>query len=262
MTEKIINKKFSLGIVGGGTIAKGLLKLFVKAGVRTVAVLRDEKKITMLKNELRGYQKEKFPARPLVDIKFARDLKELTGCSLIIEAIVEDFTPKVRLYRRLKKIIDKNTLIATTTSSLSINKLATVSGTSERFVGLHFFNPPQGIAFVEVIPSKRILPIFLKSATDFLKLINYDYVILSDTKGFVANKLLFSMLMSAVELRVRNKIGEGIIDSVVKKSLKHPMGPFELLNFIGIDTSDKIFANLFSGKKLSVWKEYYEALNR
>lgn len=261
MLDKLLTNK-TVGIVGGGTIGRGLIKLFIRERIKLVVFLRNGQKVKALEAELRQYQQEKFPHLAASDIKFTTEKRKLAGCDFIIEAIDEDFTKKARLYRRLRQIIGKTAVVATTTSSLSINKLAAASGAPERFVGLHFFNPPHYIKFIEVIPSKNLLPEFLTKATDFIKSIGYECVILPDIPGFVANKILFNMLLAAVELKVKNKIDERIIDSVVKKSLKHPMGPFELLNFIGIDTADKIFGNLLSKNKLSVWKEYYETLNR
>lgn len=254
-----MNKKISLGIVGGGTVGRGLIKLFIKAGISSVVVLRDKKRLKMLKNEMRQYQKEKFPHRPRIDIKFSTDIKELTGKSIIIEAIVEDFTQKVRLYRILKKIIDKNTLVATTTSSLSINNLADEGALQTQFIGLHFFHPVQVIPFLEIIPEKTLNPKLFAKALNLAKTLNYEYIILPDSAGFVANRILFALLLAACELNINKKIKESVIDEVVRKSLGHPLGPFELLNFIGLETSDKIFRNLFAGQdSISVWEKYYE----
>ncbi len=221
-----------IGIAGEGKIGRGLVRLCEKKKIEYILYKR------------------------------GGDASGLSVCDLVIEAISENFEQKVCLYKLLIPHIKKDAVISTTTSSLSIEKLALVSQLPERFIGLHFFNPPQAIDFVEVIPSKKISANFLKKATDFLKLIKYDYVVLPDTIGFVANKLLFSMLLAAIGLNVKNKISKSHIDIIIRKSLRHPMGPFELLDFIGLDTADKIFCNLFDKKKLSVWKKYYEKPNR
>lgn len=221
-----------VGIIGYGRIGKGLVKLFGKKNIEYVLLVR-------------GGRRE-----------------DLSKCDLIIEAITEDFKKKALLYKSIVPYIKEDTILGTTTSSLSVEKLAKVSGIQQNFVGLHFFNPPHYIEFVELIPAKSLTPTLFKKATDFLSLIGYDYIIVPDTPGFVANKILFNMLLAAVELKLKNNMDEGVIDSVVKKSLKHPMGPFELLNFIGRETCDRILGNLFDEKKLYFWKKYYERQNR
>lgn len=244
----------TLGIIGSGRIGKGLIKLCLKKKIKPIVYVRRKSVI--------GQLKLFFEDAGLILPIFTDKPEELSPCDLLIEAITEDFEQKVELYKKLKPFVKKKAIISTTTSSLSINALAKASNMPERFVGLHFFHPPHYIEFVEIIPSKFLLPEFLTKTIDFIKAIGYEYVVLPDIPGFVANRILFNMLLAAVELRVENKIEETIIDRVIKESLKHPMGPFELLNFIGVDTADKILHNLFpDNKRLFFWKKYYAKHN-
>lgn len=254
------SNEFILGMVGGGTLARGLLKLFLKTGISVLVVLRDRNKLKTLKTDIIKYQKEKFPKGVVKSaIRFSTDLGELASCGLIIEAIVEDFNQKVFLYKKLKRFIKKNTIVATTTSSLGINRLAKDGELERQFAGLHFFNPPQAISFLEVIPADKFDRNLFAKLLDFISSIKYEYVTLPDTPGFVANKILFGMLLSAVKLHLDGHIKKEDIDKVIKKSLKHPLGPFELLDLIGLDTADNIFHNLFDQKSdLTFWKKYYE----
>lgn len=253
------NNQFIVGMVGGGTLARGLTKLFIKSGISALVVLRDIEKLKNLEEEITKYRKDRFPKGVKSYIRFSTDLRDLASCGLILEAIVEDLDQKVYLHKKLKKLSKKNTIVATTTSSLGINKLAKAGRLERQLIGLHFFNPPQAISFLEIIPSDKFNGKLLGKLLHFIKLLRFEYVILPDTPGFVANKILFSMLLSAVKLHLKDKIKKEDIDKVITKSLKHPLGPFELLDLIGIDTADKIFHNLYTQKTdLGFWKKYYE----
>lgn len=249
----------SLGIIGIGKIAKGLIKLCIREGIRPVVLLRDKGKIGLIGEEFLHYQKIKFPDRPFVYLKFTEKKEDLAFCNLVIEAIDENFIQKVAVYTWLKKVIGKNTPVGTTTSSLRINTLARAGGLETQLIGLHFFNPPQVIHFLEIIPAKRFAPTLLSQVIAFIKLIKYDYIQIPDLPGGVANRILFSAILAAVELRVKKHIAEEKIDTIIKQSLKHQLGPFELLDLIGIETADTIVKNLFRNtKELLLWEEYYK----
>ncbi|OGG26142.1 hypothetical protein A2960_04070 [Candidatus Gottesmanbacteria bacterium RIFCSPLOWO2_01_FULL_39_12b] len=249
----------SVGIVGSGQIAKGLIKLFLKKRIRPKIYVRRKERIPRLKKEFLDYQKRKFPKQIPLDITYVLRYSDLSHCDVIIEAISEDFQEKVNVYQKLKKHINKKTIVGTTTSSFSIGELAKKGHLEEQLIGLHFFNPPQAISFLEVIPADKFQKQLLAKLLLFLDQLGYEYEVVKDIPGFVANTILFSALLSAVDLVIRGGISEVTVDTIIKKSLKHPMGPFELLDFIGVDTADVIFRNLFSSeeKKLSSWVTYY-----
>lgn len=245
--------------MGSGKIAKGLVKLFLRERIRPAIFVRRKESILSLTKEFSDYQKRKFPKRIPLNVTYILAYSELSHCDLIVEAISEDFRGKIKVYQKLKKHIKRHTIVGTTTSSLSIHELARKGHLETQFVGLHFFNPPQTISFLEVIPTEKFQKHLLRKLLLFFDHIGYEYAVVKDSPGFVANTILFSALLSAVDLVMREGIAETTVDTIIKKSLKHPMGPFELLEFIGYNTADAIFRNIFPSekKKLSSWVTYY-----
>lgn len=249
-------KNFSIGIIGYGKVGKGIVKLCLRAGLRAIVIIRNEEKISELQKEVREYQKKKFPERKNSLIAFTSDYKPLQSCTIIIESIREDESEKVRLYKKLRPIISKRTLVVTTTSSLHIGALAKKSGFQNQFAALHFFQPVQSIAFVEIIPS-GVRKDLLERLLRFVQFIKYDYKVVPDIPGFIANRILFSEILASCEILGTTSAKKEDIDTVVKQSLAHPMGPFELVEFIGVDTADKIMRNIFpNDPRLKFWKQF------
>lgn len=173
-------------------------------------------------------------------IKATTQLRDLAGCDLIIEAIVEDFDQKAQLFQELNRLVDSRSVLATNTSALSVTKLGDASGRPARFVGMHFFNPPTTLPLVEVIPGKNTTS---ETVDDVVNLIatlrNHRYpmlpVVVKECPGFLVNRVLGVMLQEAYRCLEEGIASARDIDTAMKAGAGFPMGPLELSDHIGLD---------------------------
>ena len=180
-------------------------------------------------------------------------LDDLAGCDLVIEAIIEDLEAKKATLQELDPIVAPEAILASNTSSLCITELSAVTTRPDRFLGLHFFSPVPIMKIVEVIRGLATADATYRRAMDFVQTLGKDAVTAPDRPGFIVNRLLIPFLLSAVRA---HEAGVGSIDDIDKGmalGCGHPMGPFTLLDFIGVDTTYSI-ANImyeeFSGSRL------------
>ena len=165
------------------------------------------------------------------------DLGALADCDIVVEAVAEDAEVKCDIHRRLGELLPPETIVTTTTSSLSVAEIAAASGRPERFGALHVFNPVEKMKLVELS--------FPEEATAETKLelhrlcerLEKTAVEVPDAAGFVVNKLLFPYLFDAVRLLERDGIDAQGIDTCMKLGAGHPMGPLALLDFVGLDVA-------------------------
>jgi 3-hydroxyacyl-CoA dehydrogenase len=168
------------------------------------------------------------------------ELSDLAGCPVVVEAISEDVETKRELYRLLADVLDHDSVLATTTSSLSVAELAEASGRPDRFGALHVFNPVDRMKLVELS--------FPDSASEETKQrlhqlcdeLGKTAVEVPDAAGFVVNKLLFPYLFDAVRLLERDGLSPEAIDTCMKLGAGHPMGPLALLDYVGLDVAAAI----------------------
>jgi 3-hydroxybutyryl-CoA dehydrogenase len=168
------------------------------------------------------------------------DLDALAECDIVVEAVAEDSGIKCDMHRRLGELLPSRTILATTTSSLSVAELAAASGRPDRFAALHVFNPVEKMKLVELS--------FPEAATAETKLelhrlcerLEKIPIEVPDAPGFVVNKLLFPYLFDAVRLLERNGLSPEAIDTCMKLGAGHPMGPLALLDFVGLDVATAI----------------------
>jgi 3-hydroxybutyryl-CoA dehydrogenase len=215
-----------LGIVGSGAIACGLARA-AAAHHEVVVWARSERSA-----ERAG---EKIGEGRVVT-----DLDELRRCDIVVEAVTEDAEVKTAIHRQLGELLPPETLIATTTSSLSVSQLARASGRPDRFAALHVFNPVEKMKLVELsFPDEATA----ETKLEFHRLcerLEKTAVEVPDAAGFVVNKLLFPYLFDAVRLLERNGIDPQSIDTCMKLGAGHPMGPLALLDFVGLDVAAAI----------------------
>ena len=222
--DKALNR---LGIAGSGAIACGLARA---AGASHEVVLwaRSES------------SKDRACSKVEDSATVVTELSELAGCPVVVEAISEDVETKRELYGLLAEVLDDDTVLATTTSSLSVGELAEASGRPDRFGALHVFNPVDKMKLVELS--------FPDAASDETKQrlhglcdeLGKTAVEVPDAAGFVVNKLLFPYLFDAVRLLERDGLSPEAIDTCMKLGAGHPMGPLALLDFVGLDVSAAI----------------------
>jgi 3-hydroxyacyl-CoA dehydrogenase len=168
------------------------------------------------------------------------DLSELAGCPVVVEAISEDVGTKRELYGLLADVLDDDTVLATTTSSLSVTELAEASGRPDRFGALHVFNPVDRMKLVELSFPDAASEETKQRLHQLCEELDKTAVEVPDAAGFVVNKLLFPYLFDAVRLLERDGLSPEAIDTCMKLGAGHPMGPLALLDFVGLDVSAAI----------------------
>jgi 3-hydroxybutyryl-CoA dehydrogenase len=171
-------------------------------------------------------------------IAVTTDLSELSDRSFVIEAVVEDMDAKADLFDRLE--LDADAVLASTTSSLSVEELAAASGRPERFAGLHVFNPVEKMPLVELVFPQAASADTRQRCEALCESWGKTAVEVPDTPGFVVNRLLFPLLFNAVELMEEHSLAPETVDACMKLGAGHPMGPLRLLDLVGLDVSASI----------------------
>jgi 3-hydroxybutyryl-CoA dehydrogenase len=174
------------------------------------------------------------------DARVVTDLAELGECDVVVEAVSEDADVKSDIHRRLGELLPADTVIATTTSSLSVAGLAAASGRPERFGALHVFNPVEKMELVELSFPAEASEATRSALRELCERLDKTAVEVPDAAGFVVNRLLFPYLFDAVRMLERNSIEPEAIDTCMTLGAGHPMGPLALLDFIGLDVAAAI----------------------
>ncbi|HEX2254540.1 MAG TPA: 3-hydroxybutyryl-CoA dehydrogenase [Thermoanaerobaculia bacterium] len=235
-----------VGVLGCGLMGSGIAEVAAKAGyetvVREVSESALEKGLGKLHGSLdRAVEKGKLEADAR-DAARARlsgtvQLSDLADCDLVVEAIVESLEEKQRTFRALDEVMQKEAILASNTSSLTITQIAAATAHPERFVGLHFFNPVPVMKLVEVVRTLLTSEETFDRAFEFCRSLGKEPVACRDNSGFIVNRLLVPYLLDAVRA-----LEEGVgtvedIDKAMQLGTGYPMGPFTLLDFVGLDTT-------------------------
>jgi len=173
------------------------------------------------------------------------ELGDLSDCDLLIEGITENLEEKIKLYRELDKLVKKEALFASNTSSLSITEMAASTERPDKFVGLHFFNPVPGMRLVEVVRAEVTSEETYEAAKKFAESVGKTVVSCKDSPGFVVNRILVPYLLDAVRALESGMATREDIDNGMKLGCGHPMGPLELADFVGLDTTYHIAEIMF-----------------
>lgn len=228
-----------LAIVGSGAIACGLASTAAHHGpVLLLARSQssaDRAKATVEKT-LSRMDAEIDPEH----VQIVTDSAALAQASFAVEAVVEDHDVKAGLLAELNEILGEQAVLASTTSSLSVERLARASGRPERFLGLHVFNPVTRMKLVELVFPSTASAETHSRALALCETFEKTPVEVPDVPGFVVNRLLFPYLFSAVRLLEETGMDAGDIDTCMKLGAGHPMGPFALLDLVGLDVSKAI----------------------
>lgn len=228
-----------LAIVGSGAIACGLASTAAHYGpVLLLARSQssaDRAKATVEKT-LSRLEAEVDPQH----VQIVTDSSAISGASFVVEAVVEDLDVKRPLLTELGGLIGPEAVLASTTSSLSVEALAEASGRSERFLGLHVFNPVTRMKLVELVFPEAASEETRARAKALCERFEKTAVEVPDIPGFVVNRLLFPYLFSAVRLLEETGMNPGDIDTCMKLGAGHPMGPLALLDLVGLDVSKAI----------------------
>jgi 3-hydroxybutyryl-CoA dehydrogenase len=243
-----------VGICGCGQMGSGIAEVAAKAGFNVIArEVNDDllkKGLGRIETSLsRAVEKGKLEAAAKADIlsrvKGTTRLDDLRDCDLVCEAIVENTDEKVKLYRDLDRIVKKDAIFASNTSSISITEMGAATSRPAQFLGLHFFNPVPVMKLVEVIRTVATSDDTYQSAREFAEKVGTKVVTCKDRPGFIVNVLLVPYLLDAVRAYQDGVATREDIDTGMKLGCGHPMGPLELTDFIGLDTIYYIAEILF-----------------
>jgi 3-hydroxybutyryl-CoA dehydrogenase len=243
-----------VGVVGSGTMATGIIEVFARAGYEVTSVSRGAErsaavcealKASMTKAVVRGKLTEADRDAALGRVTWSTTLEHLSDVDLAVEAVVEELSVKKALFANLDEICKPGVLLATTTSSLPVIELAMATGRPADVLGLHFFNPAPIMGLVEVVRTIRTSPEAVAAARVLLADLGKTAVVCADRAGFIVNNLLFPYLNDAVKMLEANYAGVDDIDAAMKVGCGYPMGPFELLDVIGLDVALAIQRELY-----------------
>ena len=170
-------------------------------------------------------------------LKGTTNMQDLADCDIVIEAVIENIAEKKKMYAALDGIVKKDAIFASNTSSISITELMTATKRPERFIGLHFFNPVPLMKLVEVVRTIATAPDVYDAAYEFGKKLGKVPVRTSDKTGFIVNRLLVPYLLDAIRAYEEGVGSIDDIDNAMKLGCGYPMGPFTLLDFVGLDTT-------------------------
>src|SRR5438309_7665425 len=234
-----------VGVLGCGLMGSGIAQVAATAGF-DVTVLEVEQKFIdrgfatneklLAKFAEKGTIKE-TPQAIRGRLKGTTKKEDLAGCDIVIEAIIENVTEKKKMYASIDPVVKKEAIFASNTSSISITELLTATKRPERFVGLHFFNPVPLMKLVEVVRTIATANEVYESAYEFARKLGKVPVRASDKTGFIVNRLLVPYMLDAIRAYEEGVGSIEDIDTSMKLGCGYPMGPFTLLDFVGLDTT-------------------------
>jgi 3-hydroxybutyryl-CoA dehydrogenase len=243
-----------VGIVGSGIMGSGIAETAAVHGFEVVLRSRaqgtaDAMVAGMAKSLAKQVDKGKVTPEDsqaaMARVTAVSDLSELTGCDLVIESVVEDLAVKKHLFTELDRICGEHTILATNTSTLSVVDMAMETGRPDKVCGIHFFNPAPVMSLVEVVRPITASDDTVAAAVAFAEACGKSPVQVKDQAGFIVNALLFPYLNNAVRLLEQNVADRDGIDTAMKGGCGFPMGPFALLDLVGLDTSLAILDALY-----------------
>ena len=244
-----------VGVCGSGIMGAGLAEVVARAGIDVVVRSRtiDGAK-SMLSSIEKNLDKQVAKEKMTVDqrnevlshIRITDSLHDLANCDLVIESIVEDLAPKQSLFSELDKIVKPEAILATNTSTLAVVKMAEATNRPDKVCGIHFFNPAVLMPLVEVIRPITASDDTIVRANQFVAACGKDPVQVLDRAGFIVNALLFPYLNNAVKMLEAGTASMEDIDTAMKGGCNFPMGPFALLDLVGLDTSVSILDALYA----------------
>ncbi|WP_206784604.1 3-hydroxyacyl-CoA dehydrogenase family protein [Amycolatopsis sp. MtRt-6] len=244
-----------VGVVGTGTMATGIAEVFAKRGLDVVLRARSLEKaqasVARVKKSLdkavvRGKLSEEDAAAALARITPVTDFEALADVDLVVEAVAEELPVKQAVFAALDEVVRPGAVLATTTSSLPVIECAASTSRPADVVGLHFFNPAPVMKLVEVVSTIATAPDVVATASAVCQEVGNHAVHCGDRAGFIVNALLFPYLNDAVKMLEAHYAGADDIDTAMKVGCGLPMGPFELLDVVGLDVSLAIQRTLYN----------------
>lgn len=239
-----------IGVIGAGVMGSGIAQLGAQSGFNVVVQDTSDEILSRAlksieKNLDRLTEKGKLDKEAKRDVigrlMSTTDISEMKGVAVVIEAVPEDIELKSKVISVLDGIMPEHTVLATNTSSLSITKLATATKRPDKFIGMHFFNPPQIMGLVEIIRGYFTSDGTVELIKGLSKALGKENVVAKDYPGFLSTRLFVPTMNEAILMVYEGKGTPQEIDRIAKLAYGHPMGPLEMADFIGLDTCLHIF---------------------
>ena len=252
-----------VGIVGFGQMGSGIAQVCAMAGLDVLAREIDQRFIERGFSRIDGSLARVVKSGKLSeeDAKKARGrisgttaLADFNDRDLVIEAVIEVMDAKKEAFEQLDRVCPASTIFASNTSSLTIIEIAAATKRPDRFAGLHFFNPPVVMQLVEVVKAITTSDATVEALRAFVTRLGHTPVVCKDTPGFIVNRLMIPIMLEAIRALEQGVATAEDIDKAVKLGLRHPMGPFELIDYTGVDINYHV-ANVFFDE----FKEAYMA---
>jgi 3-hydroxybutyryl-CoA dehydrogenase len=243
-----------VGIVGSGVMGAGLVEVVARSGYHVVARSRTRTGANAVVGAVGASLQRQVAKNALLDterdevlrrITVTDHLGELSSCDLVIETIVEDLATKRELFAEVDQIVKPSAILATNTSTLPVVELAMATQRPDQVCGIHFFNPAMHMRLVEVVRPITASDDTIKAAMAFATTCGKDAIEVVDRAGFVVNALLFPYLNNAVRMFECGTASVEDIDTAMRGGCNFPMGPFALLDLVGLDTSIAILDALY-----------------
>ncbi|HVP56743.1 MAG TPA: 3-hydroxybutyryl-CoA dehydrogenase [bacterium] len=245
-----------VGVVGAGTMGNGIAQVFAQSGFDVVlsdvtdAIL--DRAVALIGGSMdRMIKKEKMTAAEkdaaLKRITKTTNLKAMADCDIIIEAIIEDFAAKQKMFAELDRLAKACAILATNTSAISITRIAACTKRPAEVIGMHFMNPVPMMALVEIVRGIATSDETYRSTEDLAKKLGKTPVEVNDYPGFVSNRVLMPMINEACYTLMEGVATKEAIDTVMKLGMAHPMGPLALADLIGLDICLSIMEVLYEG---------------
>jgi 3-hydroxybutyryl-CoA dehydrogenase len=243
-----------VGIVGSGIMGSGIAEVAAKTGHEVILRSRKQESAdamvaglekSLAKQVERGKLSEDDRDAVLARVSATSNLEDLKDCDLVIESIVEDLATKKELFAELDRIVKADAIIATNTSTLPVVEMAMQTGRHDQVLGIHFFNPAPMMSLVEIVKPITASDETVAAAQAFVAACGKTAVLVGDQAGFIVNNLLFPYLNNAIRLYEAGVATKEDIDEAMKGGCNFPMGPFALLDLVGLDTSLSILEALY-----------------
>ncbi len=234
----------NVGVIGAGAMGHGIAQVFAQAGydvkLNDVSLEFVNKGITRIDGNLarsvaKGRMTDIQKKQVLSKISPTPDLSEFRDRELVVEAALEKIEVKSELFRKLDKICQKDSLLASNTSSIPVTQLASLVSNSSRVVGMHFFNPVPVMKLVEIVRAIQTSEDTVMKIQEVSSSLDKTAVVVKDSPGFVSNRILCPMINEAIFALEEGVAKREDIDTVMKLGMSHPMGPLELADFVGLD---------------------------
>jgi len=235
-----------VGVLGCGLMGSGIAEVCARAGLPTVVREVNEellqKGLAKIKASLdKAVEKGKLDAgardTTLANLSGTVGMEPLADCDLIVEAIIENLDEKKKTFAELAKVLKADAILASNTSSLTLTQIAMVTPRPDRFVGLHFLNPVPVMKLCEIVRTLMTDEAALAEVTAFVKAIGKEPVQCKDNSGFIVNRLLVPYILDAIRAHEEGVGSIEDIDKAMQLGCGYPMGPFTLLDFVGLDTT-------------------------